>query len=106
MAQNQSTEYIIIEDVIIEVLGPIYNRFGFDENIQLQDYILEILEDDELSSKECDFCTSESADKIRNELWSRYNNGGSTSAIATCKLFIALGRKNELAWLLEEANMS
>lgn len=103
MAKNAKTTAFVID----EVVEPIYKRFGFSQNAHLKKRLIEILEDESLgaiSMVDSPHVSSEAAYQVRDELWSSYSGGGA-SAIATSKLFIALGRKEELTWILGEAGM-
>ncbi len=93
-------------EIIADILGPVYNRFGFENDVWVKEHILELLENPEKRNNHWDDEDepSEAAEAIRAVLWSRYS-GGTVSAAVTSNLFIELGRENELAWLPKEGNL-
>lgn len=92
---------IVTEEKIVEVLGKVYNQFGFDQS-DLPAKFAELLNDPSKAVMEDEGDASEAAEKIRERLWNRYTGGGA-SASSTCALFYALGRENELGWVRGEA---
>lgn len=89
-----------ISKVVTETITPFYSKFGFSS----EESIVEYLMDPAMAVHDYDDESEPSiaAEKVRSALWSV--SGGTTSAYMTCKLFHALGRESELAWLPEEGN--
>lgn len=94
MFENETTE-----TVIRKVLGLTYDRFGFKNDTSTVERVAALL----AAEIPEDVSTSETAGKVREILWNRYSGGGA-SAGATCNLFYALGRQDELGWVTEEAH--
>lgn len=92
---------IITKETVIDVLGPVYNQFGFEESKHPEKFA-ELLNDSSKSAVEDEGDASEAASKIRQILWDYYTGGGA-SASSTCQLFYTLGRQNELGWIEGEA---
>lgn len=92
---------IITKETVIEILGPVYNRFGFERSNH-PEKIAALLNDPTKAVVEDKGDASESAGEIREMLWNSYTGGG-VSASATCRLFYTLGRQNELGWVEGEA---
>lgn len=86
---------------VTEVLGKVYNQFGFAES-PLPERFAALLNEPEKSVVEDEGDASEAAEQIRKTLWSYYTGGGA-SASSTCQLFHVLGRENELGWITGEA---
>ena len=93
MFENETTE-----TVIRKVLGLTYDRFGFKNDTNTVERVAAILAETVPADGE-----SEVAGRVREILWNRYTGGGA-SAGATCNLFYALGREDELGWVIEEAH--
>jgi hypothetical protein len=85
------------EETVREVLGKTYDRFGFSEDVEFVRDIVVLMETPTVTYEGG---MSDAAEAVRNRLWGRYTGGGA-SASATCDLFVALGRENELGWLAE-----
>lgn len=102
MTQTAKTTVEIINDI----LGPVYNKFGFENDAWVKDHILGLLENPEKRNNHWDDEDepSEAAEAIRAVLWSRYSSG-TVSAASTSKLFMELGRESELAWLPKEGRL-
>lgn len=94
MFENETTE-----NVVRKVLGLTYDRFGFKNDTHTVERVVEILAQPIPATVD----ESEAAGKVREILWNRYTGGGA-SAGATCNLFFALGRENELGWVIGEAH--
>lgn len=94
MFENETTE-----TVIRKVLGLTYDRFGFKNDTRTVERVAELL----ALEVPADKSKAKTAGKIREILWNRYTGGGA-SAGATCNLFYALGRQDELGWVIEEAH--
>lgn len=94
MLENENTETIIRK-----VLGLTYDRFGFKNDTSTVERVAELLALEVPTDKS----KAKAAGKIREILWNRYTGGGA-SAGATCNLFYALGRQDELGWVIEEAH--
>lgn len=94
MFENENTE-----TVIRKVLGLTYDRFGFKNDTSTVERVAALLAEPVLA----DGSESETAGKVREILWNRYSGGGA-SAGATCNLFFALGRQDELGWVIGEAH--
>lgn len=92
-----SKKTVTTSDIVRTVLGKTYNRFGFSEDTDLIADIVTVVETPTITYEGG---MSDAAETVRNRLWSRYSGGGA-SASATCDLFVALGRENELGWLRE-----
>lgn len=93
------------EEIVREVLGLSYDRFGFQNDPEQIAEIVALLEDEANAVKEYPEdpkAASVAAAKIREMLWNRYSGGG-VSASATTELFLSLDRDNELGWVREEA---
>ena len=88
------------EDIVRIVLGKTYDRFGFGENDT--DFIADIAALMENPTITYEGGMSDAAEEIRDRLWDRYTGGGASgSASATCDLFRAMRRENELGCLIE-----
>lgn len=85
------------EDIVRKVLGKTYDRFGFGEDAEFVTDIVVLIETPTVTYEGG---MSDAAEAVRNRLWGRYSGGGA-SASATCDLFRALRRENELGWLIE-----
>ena len=85
------------EDIVRIVLGKTYDRFGFGEDAEFVTDIANIME---APTATYEGGMSEAAEAVRNRLWGRYTGGGA-SASATCDLFRAMRRENELGCLIE-----
>jgi hypothetical protein len=94
MFENETTE-----TVIRKVLGLTYNQFNFQNDDRTIERIAEIL----AKPIPTEVDESEAAGEVREILWNSYTGGGA-SAGATCDLFFALGRENELGWVMGEAH--
>lgn len=94
MFENETTE-----TVIRKVLGLTYDRFGFKNDTSTVERVAAILAE----PLPTDGRKSKAAGKVREILWNRYTGGGA-SAGATCNLFYALGRQDELDWVIDEAH--
>lgn len=93
-------------DTVREVIGTTHDHMGFKGDTRIVARIVAALENSELAVMDEDFRpqdATEAASKIRQILWSAYTGGGA-SAAATCSLFHALGRENELGWITGEAH--
>lgn len=95
------TQAIVTPETVSEVIGKVYDQFGFSEG-PMPARIAAILNDPSKAVIEDEGDASEAAEEIRQSLWSRYSGGGA-SASSTCALFYKLGRQNELGWVRGEA---
>jgi hypothetical protein len=94
MFENETTE-----TVIRKVLGLTYDQFGFKNDTHTVERVTALLAE----PVPADSSEYEVAGKVREVLWNRYSGGGA-SAGATCNLFFALGREEELGWVIDEAH--
>lgn len=85
------------EDIVRIVLGKTYDRFGFGEDAEFVTDIANIME---TPTTTYEGEMSDAAEAVRDRLWGRYTGGGA-SASATCDLFRAMRRENELGGLIE-----
>lgn len=92
---------IVTVDTVNEVLGKVYNQFGFATS-GLGERFANLLNDPSKAIVEDEGDASAAAEEIRKTLWSYYTGGGA-SASSTCQLFYTLGRQNELGWVEGEA---
>lgn len=96
-------------DIVVEVIGLTHGHMGFDGDTHTLERIVALLENTELGEMDEDFIAQQdvtaAAIGVVGILWNRYTGGGA-SAAATCSLFHALGRENELGWLVREGNYS
>lgn len=94
----------VTKEVTQVVLGATYGAWGFHNEPSLMERIMDVLGSDE--KREIDETyggtASPAAEEVREILWNRYSGGG-VSAIATCNLFYALNRQDELGWVRAEA---
>lgn len=94
----------VTEEITRVVLGATYGAWGFHNEPSLMNSLMEVVED--VEKREIDesygATASPAAEEVREILWNRYSGGG-VSAIATCNLFYALGRQDELGWVRAEA---
>lgn len=84
-----------IEAVIRKVLGLTYNQFGFRDDTITVARIAAVLGEGAHTPK--------APERVREMIVRRYP-GDKAAAVATCNLFYALGRENELRQLLIETN--
>jgi hypothetical protein len=94
MFENENTETIIRK-----VLGLTYREYGFEIDTPTVKKVGGIL----AKPVPAEASDSEAADEVREVLWDRHLTSWA-SAKATCDLFYALGRENELGWIIGEAN--
>lgn len=90
------------ETIAATVLDATYRHFGFTKDSPTFGRIMANLNN---NTDEGEYGTPEAsgaAEKVREILWNTYSGGGA-SAAATCNLFYALGRQNELGWVAGEA---
>lgn len=88
-------------EAVRKVLGRTYDRFGFSRDEGLIADITSVMEDSSKAIPEDEGDASPAAEYIRQRLWNRYTGGGA-SASATSDLFHALGREQELGWVVEQ----
>lgn len=81
-----------VEAIVRRVLTQTYGRYWSIDDTETLNRVVEILADD----------APETAGRVRAVLWRRNANGG-PSAAATCNIFSALGRTDELGWVAREA---
>lgn len=86
------------ENIVRTVLGKTYDKVGFSAETELVAEIVTIIDNSLVGVDPHGDGASEAAEAVREKLWNRYTGGGA-SAYATCDLFIALGRENELGWI-------
>jgi hypothetical protein len=90
-----------IEEVVREVLGLTYDRFGFHENAELIESIVRVLKDPSKNWIDAEGEASNAAETVRSWLGEAYIDGGN-AASATAYLFCALQREEELGWITEQ----
>lgn len=103
MAQHPLFADMTTAEIVDEVIGKTYSRFGFVPGGDISDIITELVEDPKRAELDHEGDTSNAAEKVRQTLWGTWAGGGA-SAGATCELFIALGREEELGWVKGEAH--
>lgn len=103
MAQHPLFADKTTAEIVDEVIGKTYGRMGFIPGGGTTEIITEIVEDPKLAEMDDEDDTSEAAEMVRKTLWGTWAGGGA-SAGATCELFVALGRENELGWVKGEAH--
>lgn len=99
---TETKKTVTTDDIVRSALGKTYDQFrtyqfAFSNEA---DFIADIVTVMETPTITYEGGMSDAAANVRNMLWARYLEGGK-SATATCDIFVALGRENELGWLRE-----
>lgn len=90
-------------DTVKEVIGYTHGRMGFNGETRTLDRIVAVLDNPEFAIVKREDGASKAAEAVREILWNRFSGGGA-SAAATCSLFHALGREDELGWVVGEGH--
>lgn len=99
VAEIALPEPVSTETVVRDVLVRDYKWFWSTDDTGTFERVAEILDGSALG----DDPLTDTAGRVRAVLWqSRHVNGG-PSAAATCSIFHALGRQDELGWVAREA---
>jgi hypothetical protein len=97
---SMKAKLVTTESIVRAVLGKTYKRFGASDDAE---FIAEIVTILETPTVIYEGGMSDAAATIRFRLWGRYFDGRKANS-ATCDLFFAMERDNELGWIREWIN--